>query len=155
MLTSIVNVANHTGCISLNNQRCKTQPILIILLPKEYIQGLRYNPFRFNLEISRVSCNPLNDLSDRVCVPNKTEDLSLHVFDMVAGKNESKTLSKYISCEYKYKLDGRNVTGIKSGTRVNLCVNNGVRAKIQKNIVCVKKIIFGILLHVVVKMANI
>ena len=70
---------------------------------------------------------------------------------MAAGKNESKTLSKYISCEYKYKLDGRNATGIKSGTTINV----GVRAKIQKNIVCVKKIIFGILLHAVVKMANI
>ena len=70
---------------------------------------------------------------------------------MAAGKNESKTLSKYISCEYKYKLDGRNATGINSGTTVNV----GVRAKIQKNIVCVKKIIFGILLHAVVKMANI
>ena len=69
MLTSIVDVSNHTRCISLNNQQCKTQPILIILLPKEYIQGLCYNPFGLNWEISRVSCNPLNDLSNRVCVP--------------------------------------------------------------------------------------
>ena len=30
-----------------------------------------------------------------------------------------------------------------------------VSVKIQKNIMCVKKIIFGILLHVVEKMANI
>ena len=43
-----------------------------------------------------------------------------------------------------------NVTRIKSGTTVNV----GVREKTQKNIMHAKKIIFGILLHVVVKMVN-
>ena len=36
------------------------------------------------------SCNTLNDLSNTVCVPNKTEDLNIHVSDMIARKNESK-----------------------------------------------------------------
>ena len=34
------------------------------------------------------SCNTLNDLPNKVCVPNKTEDLSIHVFKMIKGKNE-------------------------------------------------------------------
>ena len=38
--------------------------------------------------------NTYNDLSNTVCVPNKTEDLNLSVFNMIAGVNESKTLIK-------------------------------------------------------------
>ena len=53
------------------------------------------------------SCNTLNDFSNKVCGPNKTEDLNLSVFSMIAGINESKTLPKHISCECKCKFDGR------------------------------------------------
>ena len=54
------------------------------------------------------SCNTLNNLSNKVCLPNETEDLNLNVFNMITGINESKTLRKYILCEYKCKFDGRN-----------------------------------------------
>ena len=40
------------------------------------------------------SCNTLDDLSSRVYVPNETEDLSLHVFNMITGINESKNINK-------------------------------------------------------------
>ena len=33
------------------------------------------------------SCNTLNDLSNKVCVANKT-DLNIDVFNMITGKNE-------------------------------------------------------------------
>ena len=39
------------------------------------------------------------DLSNKVYVPNKTEDLNLSVFNMITGVNESKTLTKHISCD--------------------------------------------------------
>ena len=54
------------------------------------------------------SCNTLNNLSNKVCLPNETEDLNLNVFNMITEINESKTLRKYILCEYKCKFDGRN-----------------------------------------------
>ena len=53
------------------------------------------------------SCNTLNDLSNKVCVPNKAEDLNLSVFDMITGINESKMLTNYIICGCKCKFDGR------------------------------------------------
>ena len=53
------------------------------------------------------SCNTVNNLSNKVCVPNKKEDLKLIMFNMIRGINESKTLIKHISCEYKCKFDGR------------------------------------------------
>ena len=49
----------------------------------------------------------LNNLSNKVCVPNKIEDLYLSVFNMITGINESKALTKDISCECKFRFDGR------------------------------------------------
>ena len=36
-------------------------------------------------------CNTINDLSNKVCISNKTEDLNISVSNMMAGVNESKT----------------------------------------------------------------
>ena len=44
------------------------------------------------------SCDTLNNLPDRVCVPNETEDLDLSVFDNIAGINEPKLLNMKIFC---------------------------------------------------------
>ena len=60
-----------------------TRPTLINLHPNEYIQRLRYFSFAVNLDRRTGSCNTLNDLSNRACVPNKTEYLTLSVFNMV------------------------------------------------------------------------
>ena len=38
----------------------------------------------------------LNDLSNKVCVPNKTEDLNLGMFNMITEINQSKKLTKHI-----------------------------------------------------------
>ena len=72
------------------------QPIVINLHTNKYIEGLCCYPFAFNLDRCMGSCNTLNDLSNKAYVPNKTEDL-----------NGPKILTKHISCECKYKFDGR------------------------------------------------
>ena len=88
LLTSIVSASNHTKCMSLSNQRCMTtQPTLINLRPNEYSQELCYYPFVVNLNRSAGSCSTFDDLSIRVCVPNETEDLKLHVSNMLTGIN--------------------------------------------------------------------
>ena len=53
------------------------------------------------------SCNTVNNLSNKVSVPNKTEDLNLSMLNMITRINESKTLTKHISCKCKFRLDGR------------------------------------------------
>ena len=69
----------------------------------EYNQELHYYPYTLELERFVGSCNTLNDLSNEVIVPNKTKDLNLSVFNMITGINESKTLTKHISCKCKCK----------------------------------------------------
>ena len=123
LLTGLVNGSNHTKCLLLSNQKCIIEPTLIHLHPNEYSQEFHYYPFSVKLDRCVGSCNTLNDLSNKVYVPNKTEDLNLNVCNMITGINESKTLTRHISCECKCKFDGRNI-------------------------ICMKKILFGILLHV-------
>ena len=53
------------------------------------------------------SCTTLNGFSNKVCVPNKTEDLNLSVFNMIREINESKTLTNHWQCESKNNFDGR------------------------------------------------
>ena len=96
----------------------------------------------------RWKCNSLSDLSSKVCVPNKTEDLNLSVFNIITGINESKTLTKHISFEYKCKFDGKIVIQINSRIMINVHVS-------VKHVIDVKKILFGIVLRVIVKMENI
>ena len=85
LLTSIINASNQRKCVSLNNQQCLIQPTLIYLHPKEYSQGLCYYQFAVNLDRCVGSCNTPNDLSNKVCVLNKTENLNLSVFHMITG----------------------------------------------------------------------
>ena len=47
--------------------------------------------------------NNLNDLSNKVCSPNKAEDIDLSIFNMTTCINEPKTLTEHISCECKCK----------------------------------------------------
>ena len=144
LLASIVNTSNHTKCVYLSNQKSEIQPTLINLHPQE----LHYYPFAVKLDKCVGSCNTLNDLSNKVCVPNKTEDLSIHIFNMITGKNESKVSTKDVSCECKCRFDGKNVIQINGGITKNVDVS-------VKKVMYVKKIIFAILLHVIAKMENI
>ena len=123
----------------VSNQKCMIQLTLINLHPNEYSQEFHYYSFVVKLFVVKLN---------KVCVPNKTEDLNLSVFSMITRINESKTLTKHISCECKCKFDGKNVIETHGGITINVDMS-------VKNIMCVKKIIFAILLHVVVRMENI
>ena len=69
------------------------------------ILTIHYYQFEVRLYRRIGSFNTINDLSNKVCVPNKTQDLNLSVLNMIAGINESKILTKHISCKCKYRFD--------------------------------------------------
>ena len=69
--------------VSLSYQKCMTQPTLINLHPNESSQEFHYYPFSVKLDRYVGGCNTVNDLSNKVFVPNKTEDLNISVFNMM------------------------------------------------------------------------
>ena len=43
-----------------------------------------------SLDKCNESCNFVDDLSTKICVPSKTKDRSFKVFNMITNKNEAK-----------------------------------------------------------------
>ena len=68
---------------------------------------MHYYPFTVNLDKCIGSCNTLNDLPNKICVPNKTEDLNLSVSKIITGINKSEILKKHISSGFKCQFDGK------------------------------------------------
>ena len=70
-------------------------------------------------------------LSNKVCVPKKTEDLNLSVFNMITGINELKTLIKHVNPNVSLLVE--SVIQIKKGITISIVAS----VKIQNNVVCV------------------
>ena len=107
LLPGKVNGSNHTKCVSLGNQICEIEPTFINLHPNEYNQDFQCYPFFIKLDTCVGSCHTLHDSPNKVCVPNKTEDWNLNVFNTITGINELKTLTRHILCECNCRFYGR------------------------------------------------
>ena len=77
--------------------------------------------------------NTFNDLSNKVSLPNKTEDSNLSMLNIITGIYESRTLTKHVSCQCKCKFDGRRYN-------LNYWQNNENANVSVKNIMYVQKI---------------
>ena len=88
-------------CVSLNNKPCTIRPFLIDLNPVEF----KYYPFIISLDKCSGSCNSINDLPTKICVPNRAKDINIKVFNIITNKKGAKTLVKHISYDCKCKLN--------------------------------------------------
>ena len=79
-LAGVVSASNHTKRVSLRNHKCMTQAILVNLHPNEHSWKFHNYPFAVKLDRCVASCNTLNDLSNKVCLPNKTEKKNIKRF---------------------------------------------------------------------------
>ena len=64
------------------------RPTFVNLNPNKCNQELRYYPFTVNLDRCNRSCNNLNNPSYKTYSPNKTENVNLSVFKLIAKVNE-------------------------------------------------------------------
>ena len=79
------------------------------------------SPFAVKFDRCVGSCNTLNDLSNKLFIPNKTEDLNLSVFNIITCINELQTLTKNISCKRRVQVE-KNASQINSGIMINVNV---------------------------------
>ena len=89
--------------MSLNNEQCKITPALIDLNPAE----LKYYPYTITLDKCNGSCNALSEISDRICAPDKTENVNLNFFYFDSKNKWIKKLRKNISRKCKCKFYGK------------------------------------------------
>ena len=76
--------------MSLSKQKYEVQPTFINLRPTECSQEFHYYPYTVKIDEWDGRCNAFNDISNKIYVPNNTEDLNLNLRNMITGINESK-----------------------------------------------------------------
>ena len=76
-----------TKGLSLNNEPSMVRPTLIDQNPVE----LKYYSWLIQIKCSGI-CNATNDLSTKICVPSKTKDVNVEVFNIITRINEAKKL---------------------------------------------------------------
>ena len=108
LLSSKVDAYNIQNVLGKVIKNVKFNLLLLTYILMNTVKNFTTYPFSIKLNRFVGSWNTLNDLSNKLCIPNKTEDLKLSVFNMITRVNESKTLTKDISCKCKCKFDSRD-----------------------------------------------
>ena len=91
-----IALLSFSGCletkfVSLNNESFMTKPTLIVL----NLIKLNYYTFMISLDKLNGSCNVLDGLFTKICVPSKTNDINVEIFKTISRINEVKPLATY------------------------------------------------------------
>ena len=81
-----------TKWVSLGNEPWIVRPTFINLNPIK----LNYYLFMISLDKCNKSCDAVDNLFTKICVPSKTKDINVKVFDMITRISEAKTMVKHI-----------------------------------------------------------
>ena len=120
--------AQNVKCIFLNNQPCLVRPLPIDLNPNK----LCYNPFVVNLDRCTGRSDNLDDLSDNLCVLNKTKDVGLKVLSIIRRFNEIKLFKNIFRVMVHVDLTIKNAVQNKIRTKINI----GVTVKTTNKTTC-------------------
>ena len=82
ILSSFTN-ANSLSCISMNNQECKTRPQVVNVNGDEPV----FFPFSIKTSKCSGSCNNVNYLYAKICVPDVVKNLNVKVFNLMLRTN--------------------------------------------------------------------
>ena len=107
-------------CVYLNSQPCINRPALIDLNADE----LSYYLSVVSLDRCDKIYNTLDDLCDKIYVPNKTDDVNVKAFNMITRINESKRIIEHISFDCRCKF---NSAKYNSKQKWNIYVNVSVK----------------------------
>ena len=63
--------------------------------------------FPFSIKTSKCSgsCNNINDLYAKLCVPDVVKNLNIKVFNLMSRTNETRHIEWHETCKYKCRLD--------------------------------------------------
>ena len=107
-LTFLINTnslnAIPLSCISMDNQECKTRPQIVNSNGDEPVF------FPFSIETSKCSgsCNNINYLYAKICVPDVVKNLNVKVFNLMSRTNETRHIEWHETCKCECKF-GANI----------------------------------------------
>ena len=85
-LTILSDFTNALNCISMKNQEYKTRPQVININSNNLI----FYPFSIKINTCSGNCNDINNPYAKICVPDVIKDLSVKVFNLMSGTNETR-----------------------------------------------------------------
>ena len=88
-------------CVSINNQTCKSRPRLVNINTDKTL----FDPVTVTVNKCGESCNTIDDVYSRGCVPNKIKNMNVKIFNLMSGLNETNFLVQHESCECKCRLN--------------------------------------------------
>ena len=91
-------VSNSKGpikCVSLSKHPCQARPTIVNINSDETLFFL----FTVSGKKCNESCNTIDDLYARVCLPNKVKNMNVTVFNLISGVNETRFLIRRESCK--------------------------------------------------------
>ena len=85
----------------MNNQQCKVRPETVNINIDEPV----FFPFSIRVSKCSRSCNSINDLHAKLCVPDVVQNLNAKVFNLLSRTNETRHIELYETCKCKCRLD--------------------------------------------------
>ena len=97
----VSNLKGPVKRVSLNNHPCQVRPTLLNMNSDETL----FYPLTVSVKKCGGSCNPIDDLYTRVCVPNKVKNTNVKIFNLISGVNETRFFVQHESCKCKCELN--------------------------------------------------
>ena len=97
---SLLNV-NPLECVLFENQECKVRPEVININSSNPM----FYPFIVKINRCSGSCNNINDLYAKICVPDTVKDLNVKVFNLMSRTNETRHIKWHETCKCICRLD--------------------------------------------------
>ena len=85
-LLSTLTSVNSLICISMNNQECKVTPQTVNFNRDEPV----FYPFSIKKSKRSGSCNNINNLYAKMCVPDVVKNLNVKAFNLMSRTNETR-----------------------------------------------------------------
>ena len=91
---------NLLSCISMNSQKCKVRPQLLILMGMSLF-------FPFSIKTSKCSgsCTSINNPYAKLCVSDVVKTLNVKVFNLMWRTNETRHIKWHDTCKCECRLD--------------------------------------------------
>ena len=86
----------------MTNQECKVRPEIVNINSDEPVF------YHFSIKTSKCSgsCNNINDLYAKICVPDVVKNFNVNVFNIMSRTNEARHKEWHKTCKCKCRLDG-------------------------------------------------
>ena len=87
--------------MSMNNQECKVRPQIVNVNGDDPV----FFPYSVKTSKCSGSCNNINNPTTKLCVPDVVKNLSVKVFNLVSGTNETRRIEWHETCKCKCRFE--------------------------------------------------